>query len=259
MNCDHVKTKPIPDFKKECIDCGYQFCTHPKMDYDSTCMMCGEYIVEVSIEQTWVENAFNIANTTIKNTKNHIKILEGFGYTPDIIDATMEKFSKISCSLSEESAVLAVCVWMVYWDMNIPRTMIEIAKKHGITKSKIKKGRQIVLSLDSFKQYKTKYVTITMMIKKLLLDLKIEDKYYPHIYNMAKFVEDNWELSKKTRRSAPQNVASACVYLYICKSPTLSHMVSSPTKKKKVCDIMGPSSITIDKIVKQLEEIFIKV
>lgn len=258
MNCDHINTKIIPNYKKECVNCGIQFCTHPKMDYDSTCMMCGEYITEVSNEQVWIDNAFNIATSTVKSTKNHIKLLESLEYSPQIIELAMEKFTKIGCTLSEEPLVLAVCVWMAFWDIDIPRTMIEIAKKHGITKSKIKKGRQIVLSMDAFKSYKTKYVTISMMIKKLLIDLKIDDRYYSHIYDMAKYVEDNWEHSKNTRRSAPQNVASACVFLYISHSDTLKHLVSTPTKKKKICDIMGPSSITIDKIVKQLEDIFIK-
>ena len=256
-NCDHIKTKSICDGKKECIDCGKVFCMHPKMDHDSTCMMCGEYVVDVSSEQTWMESSYNNANTTIKNTKHHIKKLEEIGYPPEIIEATMDKFSKIGCSLSEEPAVLAVCVWMTFWDLDNPRTMIEIAKKHSLTKSSIKKGRQIVLSLAIFDAYRTKYITVTMMVNKLLNDLKIDRKYHAHIFSMAKFVEDNWDKSMHTRRCAPQNVAAACVFLYISFSPSLSHFINTPTKKKQICSIMGPSNITIDKIVKQLEEFFI--
>lgn len=255
--CDHIKTVLLPDFKKKCLDCNQQFCTHPKMDYDSTCMMCGEYIIEVSIEQSWCDPSFNKTNTVVKNNKDHIKFLEGIGYSNDIIEATMEKFTKIGCSLSEEPAVIAACVWMTYWDIGNPRTLIEIGKKHGITKSKIKQGRNIALSLEFFKEYKTKYITVSMMIRKLLIDLKIDEKYYKHIYDMAKFVENNWEKSKATRRSAPQNIASACVFLYIQQSPTLYHMIDTPTKKKELCAVMGPSAITIDKIVKTLLEYFI--
>jgi hypothetical protein len=75
---------------------------------------------------------------------------------------------------------------------------------------------------------------------------------------MSKFIEENWEKSVNTKRSAPQNIASACVFLYISQSPTLKHMVDTPTKKKQVCKIMGPSSITIDKICKHLKEEFIE-
>jgi transcription initiation factor TFIIIB Brf1 subunit/transcription initiation factor TFIIB len=257
--CDHVKTKIVEGYKKECLACGQQFCTHPQMDFESTCMMCGEYITEMVVEQTWVDVGFNNINTIVKNTKDHMKQLSAYGYPSDIIESAMDKFAKVGCSLSEEPAVMAFCVWMAFLDAKIPRTMFEIAKKHGLTKSKIKKGRQIVLSLDYFKEYKTAYITITMMTGKIIEDLKIDKKYHAHIFEIAKFVEDNWDKSKHTRRCAPQNVASACVFLYLNYSPSLKEMVNTPTKKKAVCAVMGPSLITIDKIMKQLCELFIKV
>ena len=257
--CDHIRTRNIEDGKKQCLDCSKEFCMHPKIDHESSCMVCGACITEVSIEQTWTDCAYNNANTTIKNTKNHIKNLEALGYPPEIIEATMDKFSKVGCSLTEEQAVLAVCVWMTFWDFDNPKTMMEIAKRHNLTKSKIKKGRQIVLALSYFDAYKTKYITVMMMTRNILNDLKLNKKYYTPIFEMAKFVEENWDKSIHTRRCAPQNIAAACVFLYISCSPTLCHLVNTPTKKKEICSIMGPSCITIDKIVKQLVDLFINV
>jgi len=254
--CDHTKTIMVQDGIRKCLLCEEEFCIHSKIDHDSTCMICGEYILEVSMDKPWNDSGFAKTNQTVKNVSQYINYLESLGYTSDIVEATLEKFTKVGCSSADEKYLLAACVWMAHLDLGTPRTMIEIAKKHGITKSNIKKGRSIAITY--FQDYVTKYITVSMMIKKLVLDLGLDyEKYYDHIYNMSKFIEENWEKSVNTKRSAPQNIASACLFLYISESPTLKHMIDTPTKKKQVCKIMGPSSITIDKICKHLREEFI--
>jgi hypothetical protein len=173
--------------------------------------------------------------------------------------------------------VVAVCVWLTLWDRGEPRTLAEMAAKHRITKTKIKDGRKIVLSFDYFKSYRTRYITISSMIKKLVVDLKLgvvpekkivgnkdasendvkmhtTEEYYEHIYNMAKHVQDNWERLKTTQRSAPQNIASACVFVYVQHSPTLSHMIDTPLKKRDFCGLLGPSMATVEKLAKQIIE-----
>ena len=260
--CDHIKQKLISNSTKQCIDCLQEFCTHPKIDYDSTCLVCGCYVVEISIEQNWTDSGYNknAASCLIKNTKDHVRHLESLGYASDIIEAAMDKFTKIGCSLTEETAVVAVCIWLTWWDLNTPRTMIEIAKKHGLTKSKIKEGRRIVLSCDFFKEYRVKYISVSSMIKKLVNDLGITDqRHYNNIYKLALFIEKNWDKLTCTKRSAPQNIASACVFLYVVHSPTLNHMVSTSAKKKNFCKSCGPSSITIEKIAKLIETEMIKI
>lgn len=260
-NCDHIRTQLISPETKECLSCKQQFCTHPRLDHDSTCVYCGEFQTQISTEQTWIDAGYskNAASNVVKNAKDHVKILESLGYTQDIIESAMEKFTKVGCSLSEESAVVAICVWLTCWDMGCPRTLIEVAKKHSLSKSKIKKGRKIVLSFDYFKPYRTKYITISSMICKLVEDLKINKSYYKPIYDMAKFVEKNWERLETTKRSAPQNIASACVFVYIQNSPTLSHLINTPSKKKELCAILGPSAITIDKLAKQIIDEMIQI
>lgn len=266
--CDHVKKKMIDNVIKECLDCGQQFCTHPSMDYDSTCLMCGEYITEISIEQTWNEfNNRGSACSAVKNTKDHVKYLESLGYATEIIEKSMDKFTKVGCSLSEESSVVAICVWLTFWDVGLPYTLIEIAKKHKLTKSKIKEGRQIVLSFNYFKEYRSKYITVSLMIRKImnsiglntLLDLDTFEHHYRNIFQMANFIEDKWESLKTTKRSAPQNIASACIYFYLQNSPTLEHIVDTSVKKKEICKLMGPSYITIDKLAKQIGDEFVRI
>ena len=269
LNCDHIKKKLVSDTTKECLDCGMQFCTHSQVDNDSSCLTCGELITEFSIEQSWCDAGYkNTAANSSKHSKDHAKYLETLGYSTDIIESAMEKFVKIGCSLSEEPAVVAVCVWLTLWDNGAPRTMVEIATKHGITKTKMKDGRKIVLSFDYFKSYRTRYITISSMIRKLLDDLKLETKgnttipiseYYKHIYEMTKHVEANWERLETTQRSAPQNIAAACVFVYIQNSPTLSHMIDTPLKKREVCLALGPSLATVEKLAKQIIEELIKI
>jgi len=276
--CDHSKTEIVEDGIRRCLLCQEEFCLHPQIDHDSTCVMCGEYITEVSTDKPWNDSNYNRANQTSKNVRQHINYLESIGYSSDIVEKTMEKFTKVGCSAADEKFLLAACVWMAHLDIGLPRTMSEIAKSHNITKSGIKKGR--TLALEFFPEYVTQYISISDMIQKILKDLELKlkdnsdlfaatdsiqclsdnfDEYYKHIYNLAKFVEDNWERSTVTKRSAPQNIASACVFLYVSESPTLKELVSTPSKKNAVCKIMGPSSITINKISKILKEEFIKV
>jgi hypothetical protein len=259
--CDHVKKKMVDNVTKECIDCGQRFCTHPRMDYDSTCMECGEYVTEISIEQTWHD--YNTRGSTcgvIKNTKDHIKYLESIGYSTEIIEQTMDKFTKVGCSLSEESAIVAVCVWLTFWDNGLPHTLIEIAKKHKLSKSKIKEARQTVLTFNHFKDYRTKYITPSSMIKKILIAIGLRDFdiHFPNIFNMTVFIEEHWDLLKTTKRSAPQNIASACIYFYLQNS-SLSDIIDTSMKKKELCKIMGPSYITIDKLAKQIGADFVKI
>lgn len=274
--CDHSKTEVIEDGIRRCLLCDEEFCLHPQMDHDSTCIVCGEYITEVSMDKTWSDSNYSRTNQTSKNVSQYISFLESLGYTSDIVEKTMEKFTKVGCSAADEKLLLAACVWVAHLDIGLPRTMSEIAKTHGITKSGIKKGRN--LALEFFPEYVTKYITVSDMIQKILKDLEIRvkdnplfennksvldklsenfDEYYDNIYNLAKFVEDNWEKSTKTKRSAPQNIASACVFLYISESPTLKQLIETPSKKNAVCKIMGPSTITINKICKTLKEEFI--
>ena len=274
--CDHSKTEVVEDGIRRCLLCDEEFCLHPQMDHDSTCVVCGEYITEVSIDKPWNDSNYSRTNQTSKNVSQHISFLESLGYSSDIVEKTMEKFTKVGCSAADEKLLLAACVWVAHLDIGLPRTMSEIAKAHKITKSGIKKGRN--LALEFFPEYVTKYITVSDMIQKILKDLEVKlredpffendrivsqkltdnfDEYYEHIYELAKFVEDNWEKSTKTKRSAPQNIASACVFLYISESPSLKKLIETPSKKNVICKIMGPSTITINKICKTLKEEFI--
>ena len=278
MDCDHSKTQTIEDGIRKCLLCEKEFCLHPIIDHDSICTICGKYITEVSMDKPWNDSNYSRTNQSVKNVNQHINYLESLGYSSDIVENTLEKFTKVGCTAAEEKCLLAACVWMAHLDIGIPRTMVEIAKMHNVTKSEIKKGRTI--AFQRFQDYVTKYITVSMMIQKILLDLEEKlktndlfekdkqaikqlgvnfDEYYTHIYKMAKFVENNWEKSSVTKRSAPQNIASACVFLYISQSPTLKNIVDTPTKKKEVCKIMGPSNITIDKIHKILKDEFIQI
>jgi len=273
MECDHSKTEVIEDGVRICLMCNETFCLHPQIDHDSTCIVCGEYITEISIEKSWNDSNYNRTNQTSKNVDQHINYLESLGYSSDIVELTMEKFTKVGCSAADEKYLLAACVWMAHLDINFPRTMSEIAKMHNITKSGIKKGRS--LAIGFFPEYITQYITISDMIQKILKDVAKKlnddelpegvllndnfDNYYKHIYNLAKFVQDNWEKSTKTKRSAPQNIASACVFLYLSESPTLKQTINTPSKKNGICKVMGPSSITINKICKILKDEFIDV
>lgn len=274
--CDHSKTEIVEDGIRRCLLCKEEFCLHPQIDHDSTCIVCGEYITEVSLDKPWNDSNYNRTNQTSKNVSQHINYLESLGYSSDIVEKTMQKFTKVGCSAADEKFLLAACVWMAHLDIGLPRTMTEIAKSHGITKSGIKKGR--TQALEFFPEYVTQYITVSDMIQKILKDLEVKireddffenerevsqqltenfDEYYNHIYDLAKFVEDNWERSTVTKRSAPQNIASACVFLYISESPTLKSIINTPSKKTAVCKTMGPSNITINKICKILKEEFV--
>lgn len=264
--CDHIKKKLVSESSKECIDCGKQFCTHPRIGFDSTCEVCGDYITEISTEVAWSECTYvkGAICTIVKNTKDHAKNLESLGYSQDFIEQVLSKFSSISCSLSEENMIVAACVWLTLWETGVPHTLLEVGKKHKLTKRKIKEGHRMVLENERFKEYRTKYITVPMMIRKVMLSLELDksddfEKHYTAVYEAAKFVGDNWDRLATTKRSAPQNIAAACVYIYVVHSPTFGHMVDTLTKKKQICKMMGPSYITVDKLAKQIEKELITV
>src|ERR1700748_2619832 len=122
--CDHINKKLISAETRQCQDCGAEFCTHSKIEHDSTCGICGEYITEISIEQSWCDASYNknAAAGLVKNTKDHVKYLESLGYPLDIIESAMDKFTKIGCSVTEENAVVAACIWLTFWDLGKART-----------------------------------------------------------------------------------------------------------------------------------------
>ena len=136
MECNHSKTT-VEDGIRRCLLCEEVFCLHSKIDHDSTCMICGEYITEVSMDKPWNDSNYSRTNQSVKNVNHHINYLESLGYPSDIVENTLDKFTKVGCSSADEKCLLAACVWMAHLDIGIPRTMIEIAKTHKISKSEI--------------------------------------------------------------------------------------------------------------------------
>ena len=91
------------------------------------------------------------------------------------------------------------------------------------------------------------------MIRPLLEKLEIEpiEKYYTHIYNIAKHVEKTWSKCEGSKRSTPQNIASVIIYKYISKSPTLKHMLDDKGKEE-LNKKLQISQITVNNIEKTL-------
>ena len=250
---DHLQVETIDDDLDQCVACGENICKHLEIDPESTCVFCGEYVQEISNERPWSAVSYTYGNQTVK-AQDHTKILRGMGFDNDVIRASMKKYTKIDNRVKNEMPIVAACTFLAFQDVGKPKTIHEIAKIFKLTRSKLQKALKSVYTV--FPEYLTKYITVSSMIRPLLEKLEIQniDKYHPHIYKIAKYVEKTWNECEGSKRSTPQNIASVIIYKYISKSPTLNHMLDDKGKEP-LFKKLQISQITVNNIEKTLVQL----
>lgn len=251
--CNHPTKEIVDDDIEKCKECGEELCRHSQIDPQSNCIICGEYVQEISNDVTWKVNTYTFGNQTAKSI-DHTKFLKNLGFNDEIIDATIKKYSDIDNRMKNEIPIIAACTFLSLIDVRMPKTIKEIADifstgPEKITRSKLQKSLKCVYEI--FPEYATKYITVAMMIKPLMNKLSIHERYYPYIYEIAKFVQKNWSECEGSKRSTPQNIASVIIFKYIFKSPTLKQKFTQP----EVIKILKISKITCDNIIKILEKL----
>lgn len=251
--CNHPSREVIDEDVEKCDLCGEELCRHSQIDPQSNCIICGEYVQEISNEISWKSNNCTFGNQSAKSI-DHTKFLKNLGFNDTVIEGTIKKYSEIDNRMKNEIPVIAACTFLSLIDIKMPKTIKEISEifstpSEKITRSKLQKSLKSVYEV--FPEYTTKYITVVMMIKPLMQKLEIPEKYYPHIHAMAKFVQKNWSACEGSKRSTPQNIASVVIFKYIFKSPTLK----SKYTQQQVIQKLKISKITCDNIIKILEKL----
>ena len=246
--CPHSSRTDVDSEIQKCTDCGEELCKHSEIDMHSNCVICGEYIQEISNDRAWNTNAYTYGNQSVKST-DHTKSLKTLGIDEEVILLTMQKYMEVDNRMKNEIPVIAACTFLSYMDVKRPRTIHEICKMFNklsggekMTRSRLQKSLKSVYEV--FPQYITKYITISSMIPSLMEKIGIEDVYYEYIYQIAKHVEKTWSTYEHSKRSTPQNIASIIIYKYIFSSPTLSEIYNESDIIKK----LGISKITLTNI-----------
>lgn len=248
--CDHVKVEKVDDDIDRCTVCKEDICKHNEIDYESTCTYCGVYIQEISNERPYSKTAYTYGNQTSK-TQDHTKLLKSLGFDNDIIRGAMIKYSKVDNRVKNEIPIVAICTFLTLLEADKPKTIHEIAAMFKQTRAKLAAALKSVYK--EFPEFRTKYITITSMIKPLMVRLGIDcDMYYKHIHNIAKFVEKRWNSCDGSKRSTPQNIASVIIYKYISISPTLRRDMKFAEEYDDIRKSLNISVITLNNIEKTL-------
>jgi len=258
-SCDHIQIENIDEDADRCLSCNEILCRHNEIDPQSNCMVCGEYVQEISTEKSWNSHSYTFGNQTA-NAKDHTKTLRNLGLEDDVIRAAMKKYTKIDNRAKNETPIVAACTFLAFMDIGKPKTIHEVADmfskgsdKDKLCRSKLQKALKDIYAV--FPEYAVKYITISSMILPLLEKIGLSptevDKYHPHIHEIAKFVEKNWSSCEGSKRSTPQNIASVIIYKYVFRSPTLKNRF----KKEEIVKILNISTITLSNIEKTLDKI----
>lgn len=259
QTCDHIHTEPIDDDTDICTACNEEICKHAQLDCESNCVLCGEYVQEISSEKSWTNNSYTFGNQTTK-THDHTKMLKTIGVTDDVISEAMKKYMMIDSRAKSEIPIVAACTFLAYMDTGKPKTIHEVANmfnvlsgKDSLTRSKLQKALKAVYLV--FPQYTTKYITVSSMIVPLLekLDLTKEEVNLcaPHITKIAKHIQKTWSSCEGSKRSTPQNIASVIIYKYMFRAPSFKTKFKKDDLNKK----LNISSITLNNIEKTLDKL----
>lgn len=261
--CAHEDTY-IQSDQKICSECGVELCMHAEtedIDGLNVCIQCGEEINEINFDKEW--RFYGTCDNKTKrdparchkrkeNTKNIYPYVEGLDFVQSILANANEKYVKIKNDThrgKNNKAVIAACIYAAYIDEKEPKPASEIGKIFGLNKKSISKGFETFY--EHFPNYRTTYIEPCDLIRRILIQSKIDINHYTKIKKMCKIIENN---SSIINRSTPQSIACAVVYLYVCLNSDLKEELG--LSKSKFTQMVGMSDITITKICKIVIETF---
>jgi transcription initiation factor TFIIIB Brf1 subunit/transcription initiation factor TFIIB len=149
----------------------------------------------------------------------------------------------------KRKAIVATCLMYIYREDGDNRTSDEMAKLFGLTKQEMSDG--ITSYLTVFVNDRVSTLKPSDLILRTLFKAGIDTSlHYQKIQAIAKYLENS---DKTLKRSSPQSVASAIVYLYMCLHPEYKTRLG--LTKQKFAQKAGLSEITITKLVKKSAEL----
>lgn len=141
-------------------------------------------------------------------------------------------------------AVVAACLFYVLKSRGDHRTIDEIGKMFGLTKSAMSNGfneYHATFPADRVSQSKP-----SDLVWRIMFLTGVPREHYGNIVKLCKALENT---SLLLNHSNVQSVASATVYLYLCVHPEVKEKLG--LTKSKFAEKAGLSDITITKLVKE--------
>lgn len=178
-----------------------------------------------------------------------IKDVEGMDFPESIIAKANESYQQVIGDKiyrgAKRKAIIVACIYHAYYDQGEPRTSDEISAKFGIKKKSVKEGFEKYG--DKFPSTNTKYIQPRDLIRRVMIDTKIDFCHLGKIYKLCDFLENKSEL---LNRSSPQSVAAAIVYFYLCLEPEYKQELG--IDKSSFAKANNLSDITILKLGKEI-------
>jgi transcription initiation factor TFIIIB Brf1 subunit/transcription initiation factor TFIIB len=225
------------------------------------CMECGIKLgEEVSNEAEWryYGNRDNISNSDPSrvqyrkiNDRNIIKELKDFGLPNDVIEISNNLYTKVTKNKIRRSnlrkGIIYACVFHAYKLLGNPQTpetiqqMFKIPHTRIITKGVhyfyLKMPKEDIQNIDD--------ITAEHFIPTLLNKFNVKEEHINNVLELYKKISDKGSL---INTSNPQSISSGFVFYYLKK---LNLDISASNFGK----ITGLSEITINRIVKQIDDI----
>jgi transcription initiation factor TFIIIB Brf1 subunit/transcription initiation factor TFIIB len=241
-SCKHKNTFTTDDNIQICKNCGceiesldfepewrYYGASDNKSSRDPSRCHRSKPVSKGGIEKVFIECKINNIPLALKN-KTEMK------YKKIVGDETVRGRGR--------KAIVAACLLYVYRENNDVRTSEEVRSMFGLTKQQMSDG--LTEYLRCFPDDRITSPKPIDLIPRLMRLTKIDMSHYKYILLIARCLDG---VNRILNRSAPQSVASALIYLYLCLTPTLKESLCY-TKTKFAKDVKL-SDITITKLVKE--------
>lgn len=244
-------------------------CTHGDI-YDSDginiCKLCGCQIEVLDFQPEW--RYYGTSDTrSVSNPSrcHHFKEVTRGGIAKVFQDAKLDSLPLILKNKTENKykrivgnetvrgkgrkAIVAACLLYTFYDEGDYKTSDDVRNMFKISKEEMSSG--LAKYYKCFPSDRRRIIRPVDMIRKTLKDAKMNiEEHYKPIARIANLLENSDPLIK---RSNPQSVAAAIVYLYICMNPTLKEEMG--VNKTKFARDVKLSDITISKLVKKAAEV----
>ena len=236
-------------------------CTHPDFTSNNGVNVCNTCFCEITIlehDAEWKNVRCHTKNPKkgdIKTVFTECKIPNGV-VNKAMIERAEEKYKKIvkddTARGDKRKGIVAACLYYVFSEMGQIKTMKDLENLFNLKRDKITDG--MYEYHVAFPESRIQHVRPENLISELVKKVGITRQgVISEIMQISKNIENR---NLIINRSAPQSVAPAVIFFYLCLNPEYKKSIGYT--KKSFASKVELSEITLTRIVKKIAEIYEK-
>lgn len=235
-------------------DCDHEYSMSTDKSSLLVCKLCGGEKEDFDFNPEW--NYYSAGKDPSRchrtsqrqNTIAGVFKERGLSIPQSVLESVESRFKQISKNSMTRSqgrkGIIAACLFHTYLDMGEYRTTEYICKLLEIDMKSMSVGMSRYS--ETFQPARLQFIKPEDLLKRQMDLVGIGDEHFERINNLTTALTSKSVLLK---RSAPQSVAAAMIYFYLCLNK--EYKESLGITKQNFADRVAPSAITITKLVNE--------